>query len=165
MTAEKTTFTYMKTIQLLFIIAVTLFSINTTTAQYGYGNGYGNGYGYGRDRSMSQMNQTTPDKPKEIPAEVTAAKAMEKLKSDLNLDALQEIAIHNLLVENIKSQTAIIKSESTSQADKIKEIQAMSEVTDRKIKEFLNEEQKVKYIALKEENKNPQKSKKSKKNK
>lgn len=155
----------MRTIQLLFIIAVTLFSINTTTAQYGYGNGYGNGYGYGRDRSMSQMNQTTPDKPKEIPAEVTAAKAMEKLKSELNLDALQEIAITNLLVDNIKSQTAIIKSESTSQADKIKEIQAMSEVTDRKIKEFLNEDQKVKYIALKEENKNPQKSKKSKKNK
>ena len=155
----------MKTIQLLFIIAVTLFSINTTTAQYGYGNGYGNGYGYGRDRSMSQMNQTTPDKPKEIPAEVTAAKAMEKLKSELNLDALQEIAITNLLVDNIKSQTAIIKSESTSQADKIKEIQAMSEVTDRKIKEFLNEDQKVKYIAHKEENKNPQKSKKSKKNK
>lgn len=155
----------MKTIQLLFVIAVTLFSINTTTAQYGYGNGYGNGYGYGRDRSMSQMNQTTPDKPKEIPAEVTAAKAMEKLKSELNLDALQEIAITNLLVDNIKSQTAIIKSESTSQADKIKEIQAMSEVTDRKIKEFLNEDQKVKYIALKEENKNPQKSKKSKKNK
>lgn len=155
----------MKTIQLLFVIAVTLCSINTTTAQYGYGNGYGNGYGYGRDRSMSQMNQTTPDKPKEIPAEVTAAKAMEKLKSELSLDALQEIAITNLLVENIKSQTAIIKSESTSQADKIKEIQAMSEVTDRKIKEFLNEDQKVKYIALKEENKNPQKSKKSKKNK
>lgn len=155
----------MKTIQLLFVIAVTLLSINTTTAQYGYGNGYGNGYGYGRDRSMSQMNQTTPDKPKEIPAEVTAAKAMEKLKSELNLDALQEIAITNLLVDNIKSQTAIIKSESTSQADKIKEIQAISEVTDRKIKEFLNEDQKVKYIALKEENKNPQKSKKSKKNK
>lgn len=155
----------MRTIQLLFVIAVILFSINTTSAQYGYGNGYGNGYGYGRDRSMSQMNQTTPDKPKEIPAEVTAAKAMEKLKSELNLDALQEIAIHNLLVENIKSQTAIIKSESTSQADKIKEIQAMSEVTDRKIKEFLNGEQKAKYIALQEENKNPQKSKKSKKNK
>lgn len=155
----------MRTIKLLFVIAVILFSINTTSAQYGYGNGYGNGYGYGRDRSMSQMNQTTPDKPKEIPAEVTAAKAMEKLKSELNLDALQEIAIHNLLVENIKSQTAIIKSESTSQADKIKEIQAMSEVTDRKIKEFLNGEQKAKYIALQEENKNPQKSKKSKKNK
>ncbi len=148
-----------KSIHHFLILTISIFSINLIHAQYGYG--YGNGYGYGMNRGMSQMDQT-PDKPKEIPAEETATKVLEKLKPELNLDALQEVAIKNVLIENIKSQSAIIKSESISQGDKSKEIQALNEVTDRRIKEYLNEEQKETYKSLKEKGQTNKKSKKKK---
>lgn len=155
----------MKTIQLLLVLTVTLLCSTTVSAQYG-SNGYGNngygGGGYGSNNGrMSQMNQSRePEKPKEIPIEVTVAKIMEKLKPELNLDQLQEIAIGNVLAESIRSQGILLKAE-TGQEQKVKEIQALSEVTDRKIKEFLNEDQKTKYKELNEQSKNPKKSKRN----
>ncbi|TRX41326.1 hypothetical protein [Flavobacterium restrictum] len=145
----------MKTFRFLLVLSGILFSANTITAQYGnsgYGNGYGNnGNGYGSNR-MSQMNHDTPEAPKVIPVEVTVSKIMEKIKPELNLDALQEIAIANVLIESLKAQGVIIKQES-SQEDKMKDIQALSEVTDRKIMEFLDADQKVKYKLMNEESK------------
>lgn len=158
----------MKTIQKLFVIAFLLLSINNLTAQYnnGYGgnqygnNGYGsNGYG----RMNSGMGQE-PSKPKEIPVEVTVGKIIEKLKTEIDLDELQVIAISNILTESIRSQGIIIKQES-SQADKIKNIKALSDITDAKVMVLLNKDQKEKYIALTEELKNPKKSKSDKKTK
>jgi hypothetical protein len=156
----------MKIIQKLFVIVFLLLSICTISAQYnnGYGgNGYG-GNGYGR---MSQMNSgmgQEPSKPKEIPVEVTVGKIMEKLKTEINLDELQVIAISNILTESIRSQGIIIKQEN-SQADKIKDIKALSDITDSKVMVLLNKDQKEKYIALTEELKNPSKSKSDKKSK
>ncbi len=155
----------MKTIQLLLVLTVILLCSTTVSAQYG-SNGYGNngygGGGYGSNNGrMSQMNQTRePEKPKEIPVEVTVAKIMERLKPELNLDQLQEIAIGNVLAESIRSQGILLKAE-TGQEQKVKEIQALSEVTDRKIKEFLNEDQKIKYKELNEQSKNPKKSRRN----
>jgi hypothetical protein len=58
------------------------------------------------------MDQTrTPQKPKEVPVEVTVGKIMERLKPDLILDELQVIAISNILTESIKSQGMLIKAE------------------------------------------------------
>ncbi|SDX70124.1 hypothetical protein [Flavobacterium degerlachei] len=153
----------MKTIHILLVFTVTLLCSTTVSAQYGnngYGNnGYGNNNGYGRNQ-MSQMGQNRePDKPKEIPVEVTVGKIMEKLKEELVLDQLQEIAISNVLIESIRSQGILLKAE-TSQEQKIKEIKALSEVTDRKVNEFLNEDQKAKYKALNEQSNNPKKSRK-----
>ena len=149
----------MKTVQNVIILAILLLSIPTVNAQYG-NNGYGSN-GYGRRGGMSQMNQAgssrEQDKPKEIPVEVTVGKIMERIKPELNLDALQEIAIANVLTESIRSQGILLKGDS-NQEQKFKEIQALSETTDRKIKEFLNDDQKEKYKLLNEEN-----SKKSKK--
>jgi hypothetical protein len=58
----------MKTIQILFVLALVLLS-DTVSAQYG-NNGYGgggNGYGNGRNNQMSQMPQgPSHDQPKEI---------------------------------------------------------------------------------------------------
>lgn len=145
----------MKTIKLFFVLTVILLCSITASAQYG-NNGYGNngygGGGYGSNNGrMSQMNQSRDiEKPKEIPVEVTVGKIMEKLKTDLVLDQLQEIAISNVLIESIRSQGILLKAE-TSQEQKIKEIQALSEVTDRKVNEFLNEDQKIKYKALNEQ--------------
>ncbi|GEL12208.1 hypothetical protein SAMN05192550_3224 [Flavobacterium glycines] len=145
-----------------FVIALILLSFNTVSAQYGYGNGYGyGGYGMGRN-SMSQMSQ--PDtKPKEIPVEVTVGKIMEKLKPELNLDELQTIAIANVYTDIIKSQTAIMKDEKLSQQQKSDEIKALFEVNERKVNEYLNEEQRQKYKALKEERGKDKKDKKKKK--
>ncbi|SEA04838.1 hypothetical protein SAMN05443667_101742 [Flavobacterium gillisiae] len=153
----------MKTIQILFVLALMLLSIDTASAQYG-NNGYSNGGGgggYGRNNRMNQMPQgPSQDKPKEIPVEVTVGKIMEKLKPELNLDVLQEIAISNVLIESIRSQGILLKAE-TAQEQKIKEIQALSETTDRKINDFLNEDQKVKYKALNEESNTKKKSRRN----
>jgi hypothetical protein len=73
---------------------------------------------------------------------------------------LQEIAIGNVLAESIRSQGILLKAE-TGQEQKVKEIQALSEVTDRKIKEFLNEDKKIKYKELNEQSKNPKKSRRN----
>ena len=154
-----------------FVIVFLFFSCNIIFAQYGYGGygGYGNNGSYGgnggygsRMGALGGMNQH-PDKPKEIPVEVTVSKIMEQLKPGLKLDALQEIAIANILTESIKSQGAIMKQE-ISQDDKIKEIQTLSELTDSKIKQLLTQTQKDKYKAMQEDAKNPKKSKKKKKN-
>jgi hypothetical protein len=144
-----------------------LFTSTTLFAQYGgYGGGYG-GYGGGYGGRMSQMGgmggmNQHQEKPKEIPLEVTVGKIMEQLKPELKLDALQEIAIANILTESIKSQGAIIKQE-ISQDDKVKEIQTLSELTDSKIKQLLSQSQKDKYKAMQEDAKNPKKTKKKKK--
>ncbi|WP_339921585.1 hypothetical protein [uncultured Flavobacterium sp.] len=154
----------MKTIQILFVLALMLLSIDTASAQYGnngYSNGGYGGGGYGRNNRMNQMPQgPSQDKPKEIPVEVTVGKIMEKLKPELNLDVLQEIAISNVLIESIRSQGILLKAE-TAQDQKIKEIQALSETTDRKINDFLNEDQKVKYKALNEESNTKKKSRRN----
>ena len=150
----------MKTIQTVFVLALLLFSFTTVSAQYG-NNGYNNG-GYGGSGRMNQMNhESSQEKPKEIPAEVTIAKIMEKLKPALDLDALQEIAISNVLTQSMRTQGILMKTES-GQEQKILEFQALSETTDRKVNEFLNEDQKIKYKAFKEDSKNPKKSKRNK---
>lgn len=155
----------MKPFQSLLIIAFVLLSTNIISAQYGnggYNNGYGNGYGSNRRMNSGMDQSRTQDKPKEIPVEVTVGKIMEQLKPKLILDELQVIAISNILNENIRTQGMLIKAE-VSQEDKIKNIQALSETTDRKVMELLNKDQKEKYIALNEEAKNPKKSKSKKK--
>ncbi|WP_374507234.1 hypothetical protein [Flavobacterium sp.] len=146
----------------LILIIALFFSCTSIFAQYGGYGGYG-GYGsrMGAMGGMGGMNQHH-DKPKEIPIEVTVSKIMEQLKPELQLDALQEIAVANILTESIKSQGAIMKQE-ISQDDKIKEIQTLSELTDSKIKQLLTQTQKEKYKAMQEDAKNPKKSKKKKK--
>ena len=160
---------HMKTIQSVLVITFVLLSVHTISAQYGnggYNNGYGNGNGYGGNRRMnSGMDQArTPEKPKEIPVEVSVAKIMETIKPELNLDELQVVAMSNIFIESFRTQGMLLKAE-TSQEDKIKNIEALSEVTDRKLMALLNEDQKEKFIILKKEQKNPKKSKSKKKSK
>lgn len=153
----------MKLFQTILIALFVLVFSETASAQYGngYNNGYGNGYGSGRRMNTGMDESMSQQKPKEIPIEVTVAKIMEQLKPALNLDALQEIAIANIVTENIKTQGMLLKAE-TSQEDKMTNIKALSETTDRKINELLNKDQKEKYILMNEEAKSPKKSKKKK---
>lgn len=149
-----------KTLAILF-----LFSMTTIYAQFG-----NSGYGNGMDRrnngmnQMNQMNQGIPEeKPEEIPVEKTVADIMERMKPAINLDELQVIAISNVLKESIREQGILLK-QTFSQEEQIKNFEALSEVTDRKIVAFLNKEQKANYFVFKE-TKNIQKSKSKKKKK
>ncbi|MBP6549491.1 MAG: hypothetical protein KA782_02335 [Flavobacterium sp.] len=161
----------MRTKQTFLAFAFVISSITSVFAQYGgngyggYRNGYGNGYGGGMNQMGSVMNQQgQPDKPKEIPADVTAGKIVEEMKQALNLDELQAIAIKNVLIESLDAQGRILKQDST-QDEQIKDFQALSENTDRKINQFLNKEQKEKYLVFKEERKNQKKTKEKSKSK
>ncbi|HAH56392.1 MAG TPA: hypothetical protein DCM02_14205 [Flavobacterium sp.] len=143
-----------------------LISLNTVSAQYG-NNGYGNN-GYGRNNGMNQMGsmsqRSEPEKPKEIPVEEIVAKYMEDMKPALGLDELQTIAISNVLVESVNAQGRISKL-NLSQEDLMNEYKLLSESTDRKIINYLNKDQKDKYLVFKEELKQPKKSKEKKKKK
>ncbi len=157
----------MKLLQTILLALFVIVFSDTVSAQYGngynngYGSGYGNGYGNGRRMNSGMDQSMSQQKPKEIPVEVTVGKIMEQLKPALNLDELQVIAISNIVSENIRTQGMLLKAE-TSQEDKMTNIKALSEATDRKITELLNKDQKEKYVLLNEESKSPKKSKKKK---
>lgn len=115
----------MKPIQSLFLLVFTLFCINSVSAQYGNGynngyggNGYGRGGGMGMDRSMMQGPQGSPSKPKEVPPEETAAKIVEQMKPEVNLDELQAIAITNVLADSMREQGVLLKNESVTRMKK-----------------------------------------------
>ncbi|MFY8111422.1 MAG: hypothetical protein ACOVKP_05380 [Flavobacterium sp.] len=130
----------MQKIQFLFILGCTLFFTQTHWAQFN--NGYSNN---GR---MSQMNQMgsgpTQSAPKPPSNEETASKVMENLKTEMNLDALQEIAIKNILIQSLNAQGVILKKEGSNES-KSEDIKVISENTDRKILELLNPDQKDLY--------------------
>ncbi len=161
----------MKKKHTFLVFAFLLLSITSISAQYG-GNGYGNnGYGGGYNRGgMNQMGggmnqQSQPEKPKEVPVEETVAKIVDQMKPVLNLDELQTIAISNVLKESLRAQGVLLKQDFSNE-DQMKNFQALSETTDRKINQFLSQEQKEKYLTFKEDRNNPKKNKeKSKKEK
>jgi len=153
----------------LFLVFI-LLSISSASAQYG-NNNYGNGYnGNGRNSQMGSLinQQSQPEKPKEVPAEVTATKMAEEMKEALNLDELQTIAITNVLKESLRERGVLLKQDY-SQEEQIKNFNALVETTDQKINQYLSKEQKEKYLVYKEElqtkKKTKDKSKKSKEKK
>jgi len=149
---------------ILTVLFIALFS-NTVSAQFGNGgfnNGYGNNNGGNRRMNSSMDQNRTQEKPKEIPVEVTVAKIIERIKPELLLDELQVVALSHILNESIRTQGVLIKAE-TSQELKMENLKVLSEVTDRKIMELLNKDQKEKFVALNEAAKNPKKSKKKSK--
>jgi len=160
----------MKTANTFLASLFILFSITTISAQYGNsgygGNGYGNGYGSGNGMNqMGAMNQRSqPEKPKEIPAEEIVAKYMEDMKPVVGLDELQTIAISNVLVESVNAHGRISKL-NLPEDDLLNEYKALMETTDRKIINFLNNDQKEKYLTFKEQSKQPKKSKSKRKKK
>ncbi|MEO7976808.1 hypothetical protein [Flavobacterium sp.] len=140
----------MKPIQSILLLVFTLLIFNSVSAQYGngYNNGYGNngyGRGGGMDRSMMQGQQSSPSKPKEVPVEETAAKIVEQMKPEVNLDELQAIAIANVLADSMREQGVLLKNESSSQDQKIEQITALREATTKKINAFLSPAQIEKY--------------------
>lgn len=152
----------MKTLQFYLFIGLFVFTCTTSIAQYGNGGMYGGsgmnrGMGGGmngmNNQGMSNRNSTTKS-PEDIEKERTENlnKSIEKITKDLNLDDLQVIVIRKEIEASAKSIYAVTKAEGTNE-DKMKEVDAINEKTDRTINTFLNKEQKEKYKKVIEDRK------------
>lgn len=140
----------MKTIKATLVIFLLFFGVNSGIAQFGGMNGgmYGGGMNrmqnqqsiqntnnYGRDKSAEELDKERIE---------NINKSIEKITADLKLDDLQVIVIRKEIEASSKSVFAVSKSEISNE-DKLKEIDAINEKTDRTINTFLNADQKVKY--------------------
>ena len=108
------------------------------------------------NEAMDEINRKNEKEEYEKIKNNSIEKTVAGLKKDLELDALQEIAIKQLLNENLIKQGIIIKKEE-NQEEKIKALKSLSETTDKKIMALLNKVQKEKYIELKETKKKKKK--------
>lgn len=124
---------------------------------------------YNRNNTMSNPNQNFEPSKEEIEKarEENLNKLMTKLTEDLNLDALQVVAIRQIYTDNIKKQGIILKKEE-SEEYKSKALKSLSESTEEKVIALLNPQQKEKYQLLKNDvesgkEKKKEKSKKKKK--
>lgn len=104
------------------------------------------------NQEMDEINQKNQRAEFEKTKNQNIEKTISGLKKDLELDALQEIAIKQLLNENIAAQGIIVKKEE-NQEEKIKALKSLSESTDTKIMALLNKSQKEKYLNFKENKK------------
>jgi hypothetical protein len=153
----------MKSLKTVFLVSLIFFGVLTCSAQYGnmYGGGMNGGmYGGGMNRMQNQQsiqntnnygrNKSPEDLEKE--REDNINKSIEKVSKDLNLDDLQVIVIRKEIESSSKSIFAVTKSEISNE-DKLKEIDAINEKTDRIINTYLNPDQKIKYKKYIEERK------------
>ena len=128
------------------LFCLLLFGI-TASAQIGYGNN--------RNRnSENYQNESKPD-PKEIEKQKAENinKFVAKLKEALVLDELQVIAITNEITSSNKNMEIVMKKES-SEEDKVKEMKAITDRTEKTITSYFNTTQKEKYITFMEKIKN-----------
>jgi hypothetical protein len=140
----------MKTIKVTLVIFLLFFGINSSIAQFGGMNGGMMGGGMNQMQNQQSIqntnnfgrNKSAEDLDKE--REENLAKSIEKISKELNLDALQMIVIKKEIEASSKSIFAVSKSEA-SEEEKINEMNAINEKTDRIINTFLNADQKVKY--------------------
>ena len=151
----------MKTLKNILTISILLLSFNVIFAQYGGGMGGSMGGGMNRggmNRNPQSMQNTNNFGKNKSPEEIEKEKAenlnksIEKMTKDLNLDDLQVIVIRKEIEAGAKSISAVTKSEISNE-EKIKEVDAINEKTDRTINTYLNAEQKVKYKKYIEERK------------
>lgn len=145
----------LKKIILLTIIG--LYS-NLSFGQFGQQGGFGQqqgGFGQANPRfgsGQSNMNPIpTDDRVAEGESEKSKKdrfdKIMSKFKKDLTLDDLQFFAISGVVKDGFKKQEIVLKKESSEQ-EKIDEIKEITEISNRKVLEFLNKDQKIKFKSM-----------------
>lgn len=143
----------------IIIAATLLLSLNAFSQMRGQGIS---------QRIQQPTTQPTPDPEKEKEnlekmKQENLERLMEKLTPELNLDALQAIAVKQIYSENMKKQGIIMKME-ISEDEKMAFFKSLSESTELKVLELLNPEQKQKFEVFKNESLTDQKkSKKTKK--
>jgi len=142
----------MKKIIILFVFVST-----ASWAQYpgGMYNNGSRGYGMGSN-AMTQMNSMPSSSSKKGMNDKEKAERinaiMDKLKTDLTLDELQEYAIRKEYETNSLAIDKLLERDGNAE-DKRKEIEAITEKTDRNILTYLNKDQKEKYKAYMENRK------------
>lgn len=139
----------MKNLKIFLSLLLLIFSINNISAQFGNNGGFGGqqngrGQGGGLEQIGQGQRDDKPTEESEKSKKERLEKEVEKMKIELKLDELQLIGVQIVLAENQKKQIILFKKE-ISQDEKILELIALSETTDRKINEFLNKDQKIKY--------------------
>ncbi|MGV3697376.1 hypothetical protein [Flavobacterium sp.] len=119
--------------------------------------------GYGMNRDLRNTRTPKAPTPEEIEKERLAYidKYMVKFREEVNLDALQEIAIRNEIITNSKNVDIVMKKEDSQ--DKAKEVKALMDKTDVVIMSYLSKAQKEKYQLFRANIKSKKKDKKEKK--
>lgn len=150
----------MKTIKTLIFVCFILLTVNKISAQYGNQYGYGNQNGYGNSTNRGFGNGNSGLNRIEQPSQAPSAEdiekqraknleiLIEKLKTKLELDELQVIAISDVINKSTRTENILMKKE-TDDAQKTLDMQAIAETTDRKIMEMLNKTQKEKFLYMK----------------
>ncbi|HAX16591.1 MAG TPA: hypothetical protein DIV44_07375 [Leeuwenhoekiella sp.] len=151
----------------LFIIAITLFSMQSIYAQYGYGRGYGGYGGYGRSRMGSMMGASqTPQGPTEEPP--TAAEIAEERLPDyvaeFELDPFQTEVLRTYLEDYFNKVMGLQKDETKDAETMRKDFERMQNEFKADLKSILTEEEVEKLIAMDFSNSAVRKRKKNRDN-
>lgn len=131
------------------IIAITLLSIQSLSAQYGYGRGYG---GYGRNRmGSSRMGAgQTPQGPTEEPP--TAAEIAEERLPDyvdeFELDPFQTEVLRTYLEDYYNEVMALQKDKIKDQETMRKDFERMQNEFKTDLKSILTEEEVTKFMEM-----------------
>ena len=145
----------MKIAKNIVTISFILLAINVSSAQYGNSGMNGGGMnrmgGQGMNNGNKSNNSPSTEEIEKVRTD-NLNKSIEKLTKDLKLDDLQVIVIRKEIEASSKSIYAITKTENSNE-EKIKEVEAINEKTDRTINTFLNAEQKEKYKKIIEDRK------------
>jgi hypothetical protein len=143
-------------IKKLVLLAVIGLYSNISLAQFGQQGGYGQqqgGFGQSNPRFGAGQSNRNPVPTEENSAESEKSKKerfdkiMARLKKELTLDDLQFFAVSGVIKESFKKQEAIMKKEISEQ-EKTEEIKGVSEISNTKVLEFLNKDQKVKFKTM-----------------
>ena len=110
----------------IFIIAITLFSMQSIYAQYGYGRGYGGYGGYGRSRMSSMGASQTPQGPTEEPPTV----------------------LRTYLEDYFNNIMALQKDQTKDQETMRKDFERMQNEFKTNLKSIMTEEEVEKLIAM-----------------
>ena len=131
------------------IIAITLLSIQSLSAQYGYGRGYG---GYGRSRMGSSMMgaSQTPQGPTEEPP--TAAEIAEERLPDyvaeFELDPFQTEVLRTYLEDYYNEVMALQKDKTKDQETMRKDFERMQNEFKTDLRSILTEEELTKFMEM-----------------
>lgn len=144
----------LKSIQKVLLLVLLLSFFPSIQAQNGYG--YDDPYdvnstgitGYGRRGRLpledtSKLSKAAQDKIHEE----TVAKTIEKFKTNLRLDELQEIVISKVVTQCFSKQKSILSSDSSNE-DKVTAMETLMKNTEREIVSFLNPNQKENFNQL-----------------
>lgn len=135
----------MKNVKLILSCLVLLTALSVSAQNYGRNSNINRNIASENSKLENDRYKEEYEKEKQK----NVQKSIEKLKTDLQLDELQTIAVKQIITESIKTEGIILKKEGTDE-DKMNAIKGLSETTDIKVKAILNKEQITKFNEIRE---------------